>query len=236
MRQRSAISSGLAILAILSASATVHAGNLVVSNLDQGAQDSVQVLPYFSQFSVVPGETVAQQFQTGPTQTTTLDGVFVSLGYLDPGTNGTFDITARLVADQNNLPTGSVLTTFTHTGVLTSGFGVVRFDPTSAVTLQPGTKYWVILGGTYTNPTAFDDWGSVSIQYTYSTGHTGPGEFGFYNDSYNGGSSWNLNPTLGEGLNEPFLMSINVPEPSSLVLGTIGLSCILLVSPKRWSR
>lgn len=232
MRQRSSHSSAFALLVLLAWSTTARAGDLVVSSLDQPAQDFVQILPFFSQFSLVPGETVAQQFETGPGQTTSLDMILVSLGHLDPGTNGSFAITAALLADNGDLPTGSQLTTFTydHSSVSTSDFGVVRFDPTSSVTLQAGTKYWFILGGTYTNPTASDDWGSVSIQYTLSTNHSGPGNFGFFNDSNDGGLTWNLNPSQGQGANEPFLMSINVPEPSSIVLSGFGLCCVAIVS------
>jgi hypothetical protein len=233
MAQRSPFVVALAMTSLLSWSATARAGDLVVGNLDQPVADSIQILPYFSSLGgAFPGEKAAQQFETGPSQTTSLDHIFVSLGNLDLGTNGSFAITAELVADNSNLPTGSVLTTFTYNAatIPTSGFSVVTFDPTSAVTLQAATKYWFVIGGAYSN-SADADLGSVSLQYTFSTTSHGPGGFGFYNDSNDGGSTWNLDPSNGQGVNEPFLMQVNsasVPEPGSWVLGGIGLSCTLL--------
>jgi hypothetical protein len=232
MAHRSRVRVIFAVISLLSWSATARAGDLVVGNLDQPPADSIQILPYFPSLGgVFPGETAAQQFETGPSQTTSLDQIFVSLGNLDTGTNGSFTITAELVADNGNLPTGSVLTTFTYNAysIPTSGFSAVEFDPTSSVTLQAGTKYWFLIGGTYSN-SADSDWGSVSIQYTYSTASYGPGSLGYYNDSYDAGSTWNLDPTQGQGVNEPFLMQVNVPEPSAWVLGSIGLSCALAIS------
>ena len=232
MRRQPSISPILAVLALLSCSATARAGDLVVGNLDQPVADSIQILPYFSQFSVVPGETVAQQFQTGPTQTTSLDMIFVSLGNLDPGTDGTFRLRPTWWRTTATFPRARSLTTFTYDpgAIPTSGFNEVRFDPTSSVTLNAGTKYWFVIAGTYTNPTAFDDWGSASIQYTFSTDHSGPGNLGFFNDSNDGGSTWNLDPNAGQGVNEPFLIQVNVPEPASWVLGSIGFSCMLVIS------
>ena len=237
MRQHPRLSTILAVLTLLSCSATVRAGNLVVGNLDQPVAGSISIQPFFASLGGFPGETAAQQFETGPTQTTSLDMIFLSLGNLDRGTNGSFTLTANLVADNGNLPTGSVLTTFTYdlSSIPTAGFAVVRFDPTSSVTLQASTKYWLVLGGSYSN-SLDSDWGSASLQYTFSTSSQGPGSLGFFNESYDGGATWNLDPSQGQGVNEPFLIQVNVPEPSSWVLASIGLSGTLLVSRRLRAR
>jgi hypothetical protein len=169
---------------------------------------------------------IAQQFTTssGPVQ---LVSVIASLGQLDPGSGG-FSLVAQLVADNNNTPTGSVLTTFTYdpTKIPTSGYANVEFDPTSSVNLQSNTSYWFELQGR-----SSDGSGLVYWQYTLSVDHYGPGSLPngamFFTDPP--GQSWQV------FANEPSLIQVNVvPEPSSVVLGCIALGLVMAVSP--WTK
>jgi hypothetical protein len=197
---------------------SAEAGGILVGNLDQPPVTDPGQLVFVNSTNFL-----AQQFTTAndPVQVTS---IIASLGEMDTGSGG-FSLLAELVADHNNSPTGSVLTTFTlnaGTPIPTTGNGYanVEFDPNSTVNLAANTPYWFVLEGQSSDGTGLVYW-----QYTLSTTTHGPGTlpFGgvFYTDPP--GQSWQVFP------NEPSLIQVNVvPEPASVVLG--GLSAGLLLA------
>ena len=212
-----------------------RAGGLVVGNLNQTPDTTdpqLQILPYIAGFAS-PGLTAAQQFTTGP-DATSIDRVFASLGNLDTGTNHSFALQASLYSDNSNAIPGSLLATFTYNQatIPTSGFANVEFD-TSPITLSASTNYWFVLQGTYSNPQPTDDFGSVTWQYTLASGSDvyGPGLLPETNQTFN--DTW----TIADNIpfpNEPFLIQVGVPEPSSWVLGSIAILSVITAS--RWAR
>jgi hypothetical protein len=217
----------LSMIALLSLliSPLARAGDLVVGNLNQPALSFDTLIPYDPAISQ-PGFEAAQQFTTGSTGTS-LDRIFASIGDYNPGTD--FHLTATLFADNNGLPTGAQLTTFTFnvSAIPTSGFASVEFDPTPSVNLAANTPYWFVLNGSSSDGSGGTDW-----QFTASTTTYGPGTLPFFSNSNDGGATWNGPfPTAGFP-NEPYLIQVNgslVPEPSSWILGGIGFSSLWLV-------
>jgi hypothetical protein len=197
------------------------AGSLVVGNLDQppgGADSIVPYDPSIGQF----GFTAAQEFNTGPTATS-LDRIFANLGNYDSGTNGDFQLTATLLADNSGTPSGSPLVSFSFnvSSIPTSGFANVEFDPVGSFTLASNTNYWFVLNGS--SPT--DGTGSVNWNWTNSTTTYGPGSLQNFNNSYDGGTTWN-----GPFSGSPYLIQVNgqaVPEPAGWTLATIGFGAVL---------
>jgi hypothetical protein len=231
------------VLGVLGSS-PIRAGTLVVGNLGQppDTQDSpLQVVPYLSQFNS-PGLTAAQQFTTGQNQAS-IDRIFATLGNLDTGTSGLFTFTAELYSDntsQGNSIPDSVLRTFTYNEAsiptVGNGFANVEFD-TSAITLAPSTNYWFVLQGSNSGAQATDSsFGSVIWQYTLSTTTYGPGLLVLSNQTYN--NQWSNDPNSANYTlsfpDEPFLMQVGdasvVPEPSGLLLASIGLTMVGVVS------
>jgi hypothetical protein len=222
-----------ALSALLSSPLAAQAGDLVVGNLDQGNTPSNYdtINPFIA--GVHPGYTAAQEFTTGATGTS-LDKVFASLGNYDPG-DGTFALTASLVLDNRTTPTGAVQTTFSFNvaSIPGSGLAVVEFDPTSSVSLTANTGYWFVLTANSDDGSGSTDW-----QWTTSTDHSGPGTLPRFANNFAGTdpNQWNVFP------DEPFMIQVNstvgpvVPEPTSWVLGGIGLAGMLMVTRLTRSR
>jgi len=213
------------------AAQSARAGSVVVGNLGQAPSVSSpdQVVPYdpsIGQF----GFTAAQEFATGPAATS-LDRIFANIGDYYSGTNGDFQLKATLLADSSGTPSGSplVLFTFNVAAIPTSGFANVEFDPVGTFNLAASTNYWFVLSGS--SPS--DGSGSVGWNYTNSTTTIGPGSLPQYNNSYDGGMTWN-----GPFPGQPYLIQVNgslgVPEPATWVLGTIVFPASLGFA--RWSR
>jgi hypothetical protein len=216
------------------ASHSARAGSLVVSNLGQPAAGADTIMPYdpsIGQF----GFTAAQEFNTG-SAATSLDRIFANIGDYYSGTNGDFQLTATLLADSGTTPsstpgtpTGPPLVSFTFNvaSIPTSGFANVEFDPVGTFNLAASTNYWFVLSGS--SPS--DGTGSVDWNWTNSTTTSGPGSLPQYNNSYDGGTTWN-----GPFSGSPYLIQVNgiVPEPASWVLGSMGFATVLGLA--RWSR
>ena len=234
----------LAMLGIMACSAA-RAEDVLVGNLDQGVPPSMGGPFYDVIQSTVPGDpmsgfTAAQEFTPGLAGET-LTRIFASLGGYDAG-DGTFTLTAQLFANDltSNLPTGTVLTSFTFnpasippppSGADLPTFANVELDPTSTVTLDATKAYWVVLSGN-----SDDGSGSAYWQYAGSGTHYGPGDLPQF-ANYSGGQ-WN-GPFPADGFpNQPYMLQVNgvaaVPEPASWVLGGVGFATILLTS--RWAR
>jgi hypothetical protein len=231
----------LSVVAVLGAMALMPApcvAVLVVGNLNQPPDTTdlpLQILPVLSQFGY-PGLTAAQQFTTGPTSAE-VSHVYASLGNLDLGTSGGFNLTAGLYSDNtsmgNSIP-DSLLASFTFnlSWIPTSGFATIRFD-TSPITLSANTNYWFVLGATNSTPAAIDtSFGSVTWQFTLSTAVYGPGALPYTNQTYN--DLWSNDPSSSNYTvafpGQPFLIQIGVPEPGSWILGSIGLTTVLAMS------
>ena len=147
----------LGLVAIISSSAA-RAEDVLVSNLDQGIPPAMGGPLYDVIQPMTPGDptsgfTAAQEFTPGLAGET-LSRVFASLGGYDVG-DGTFTLTAQLFANDptTNLPTGTLLTTFTFnpatippppTGADLPTFANVELDPTSTVSLD---RHQGLLGG-----------------------------------------------------------------------------------------
>ena len=211
-----------------------RAGGVIVGNLGQPPDTSDPAFQILANFPTLgsPGVTAAQQFTTGSSPTS-IDRIFASLGDFDAGTNGTFALFAQLFSDDSShkIP-GVLLATFSYKAgsIPTSGFANVEFD-TSPISLSAATNYWLVLGATYNNPKAGNDFGSVTWQYTLSTTTYGPGSLPGTNQSSDG-TKWSAGDFQP---NEPFLIQAGgVPEPSSLVLGSIAILTVFAAS--RWVR
>jgi hypothetical protein len=205
------------------------AGSLVVGNLDQpaGPPPADFIMPYdpaIAQF----GFTAAQEFNTGAAATS-LDHIFANIGNYYSGTNADFQLSATLMSDSSGTPSGTLVTfSFNVAAIPTSGFADVQFTPTSSFNLAANTNYWFVLSGS--SPT--DGSGGVNWNYTNSTNTYGPGSLPLFNNSYDGGTTWN-----GPFSGSPYLMQVNgqaVPEPASWALGSIGFAAVLGLS--RWRR
>ena len=100
-------------------------------------------------------------------------GIVIELRQADA--NGDIDLTSE-----------GLLTTFTAPDL--TGDPVARlFAPDAAVTLEPGTKYWFILGN-------FDT-GSFDWSYADTANTLGPGSLSNYADSSDGGATWDYRDT-----------------------------------------
>ncbi|MFI5458258.1 MAG: choice-of-anchor R domain-containing protein [Isosphaerales bacterium] len=228
MKSRSCVVTMVALWGVV-ASQSARAGNLVVSNLGQSPSGADFIMPYdpsIGQF----GFTAAQEFNTG-SPATSLDRIFANIGNYDSGTNGDFQLTATLLADSAGTPSGSPLVSFTFNvgSIPTSGFANVEFDPVGTFNLAASTNYWFVLSGS--SPS--DGSGGVNWNYTDSTITSGPGSLPQFNNSYDGGATWN-----GPFSGGPYLVQVNgvlsVPEPAGWVLGSIGFAAVLGLA--RWSR
>jgi hypothetical protein len=193
--------------------------DLIVGNLDQAASGADTIVPYGAAIGQ-PGFTAAQEFNTGP-DATSLDRIFANIGNYNSGTSGDFQLTATLLADSSGTPTGSPLVTFSFNSasIPTSGFANVEFDPIASFQLAAHTNYWFVLSGNSSDGSGGVDWRFTSSTVTY-----GPGSLPQFNNSFDGGATWN-----GPYTGQPYLIQVNgsVPEPASLVLGSVGIATLL---------
>jgi len=186
-------------------------------------------LTFLMSTSIATGSSGRKNVLSVGANSISIDRVFASL---DAGTNGSFALTAKLFADDptHQIP-GALLATFSYKAgsIPTSGFSNVEFD-TSPIALSAATNYWFVLGATYKNPQAGNDFGGVTWQYTLETKTYGLVALPGTNQSSDG-TTWVPGSFQ---YNEPFLIQVGVPEPSSLVLGSIAILTVFTAS--RWAR
>ena len=222
MRWRCRVLPIIAFLGLSGSFSAAHANQVLVSNL---LPDGVVSANPLSPSQIDTSDFWAQEFTSGVS--TNLVSIQASLGMLIPGANGGFSITAQLVQVNNasDAPDmGSVLGTLSQVGsISTTGYTNVEFDPTSTVSLDSSKFYWIVLSGTG------DPTGSVQWQFANQPNNLiGPGTLPAY--ALFDPGSWTVFPV--DPMNSatfPFLIGVvgegsAVPEPSSLILGCIGLS------------
>jgi MYXO-CTERM domain-containing protein len=141
-------------------------------------------------------------------------------------TGSSAGVTATLYGHDsvNDLPDGTVLTTFVLPD-LTAAIADQVFTPVIPnVTLAANTSYWFVFGQTAVAPAATD------LKWTYMTGGAvvGPGAT---IDSRNldwmpGAPIGTINAAFPD---EPFSLAINavVPEPGSLALAVVGVAGLI---------
>jgi len=177
-----------------------YGGTVIVSNLTDTVNGTGTI------YSSGPPQSYAQEFLTG-NSSLALSRIIVALG----GASGTFTATADLVNNNSGLPGSTVLTGFT-VPTIPSGVADLTLTPTSSVTLQANTDYWFVLSAS----------GSGSFQWEYTS--TLSSSFPNYAVSMDNGATWATGTPAG-----PFLLEADTPEPSSLVLGAIGLLTFSMV-------
>ena len=147
-----------------------------------------------------------------------------------------FNITT-VVGDEAGSPSiVAELRKHTPDGVLLTNFdvplagppSVTALTPTSAVTLDANTTYWLILG-------VLGGAGSFGWSYAEGDNFVGPGALSSYAYSANQGISWDLSGNVGN----PYKMSVNVdvatvPEPSTLASGAAALLVALAFRLRRY--
>jgi hypothetical protein len=216
----------LAIAFFCGQTLVARGGVILVSNLSNTPADTSPV-------SVTTSTSYAQQFQSGVPAS--LARIVASLGDLDPGANGDFTLSASLIAvsSPSIFPDDGILVTTLNLNPATpipppnpdgsNAFANVEFDPTSLVSLNPSQFYWFVLAGSSSDGTGQVDW-----QFTNDPGFSGPGSLASTHGRQDLPGPW-FTDTGG-----PLLVEVEgtpaVPEPSSLLLGSIGFSTLLLAS------
>jgi hypothetical protein len=158
-------------------------------------------------YSSGPPQSYAQEFLTG-NSSAVLGSIVVALG----NASGSFTAAAQLVGDNSGLPGSTVLTGFTVPTIPTGSPKDLTLTPTSSVTLKANTDYWLILSATGSG-------GDYEWQYTNTLSPSFP-NYALSNDS---GASWTIGTPPGPFLLEADAGAGSVPEPSSFLLGAIGM-------------
>lgn len=100
----------------------------------------------------------------------------------------------------------------------------IRLLPATAVTLQPGQTYWLVIGEHFTS----DDREYLGWTYAKGNASTGAGRLGAFGYSSDAGASWTASSF---DTPNPYQMAIHVaavPEPAACVLMVAGLGLLAL--------
>jgi hypothetical protein len=200
---------------VVAAALALHApqqshADIIVGNLDQS--------PNVNNADGVQNNTsyLAQEFNVGSHGFTLTSIVALLQNQIDPTTNF-----AELVTDSGGVPGTHVVANFIFPTVPSANPGAnVVFAPTaSGVPLAANTNYWFVLEST--SGTGFYEW-RFANQTTLTAGSVGT--LGSFSLSRDNGATWvasggaaGLIQVNGAPLGTP------VPEPSSLVLCSLGL-------------
>jgi hypothetical protein len=187
-----------------------RADGQIISNLDQGSQGSAT-------------NTLTAWYGIGFTTDATayqLTNVVAVLSKVSDGDNISLDIRSN----SSDSP-GSLLANLTTTQMLlgNGNSSNITFTPSSTLTLQANTAYWI---------TANITTGSVNWQTSNSTTTTGPGSLltpNFLANSSDQGGTW-LTPTLLGNGNKTLLFEVNgtpvstgTPELGSLAIASVAV-------------
>lgn len=128
----------------------------------------------------------------------------------------TAQLTIRI--NEGDAPSSSVYGSFTSPSSGSDSPGNFVFTPTSAITLEANTTYWMVI----TSPNSGDAFAWERSNPVVTP--TGPFVFGIQAISYNSGTNWQ------EGSNGPHSFAIvgeAVPEPAAIALLGLGLAVFL---------
>lgn len=106
---------------------------------------------------------------------------------------------------------------------LTTSAEQVTFTPTSTITLQPSTLYWIVLQGSSTS--------AANAEWVLSTNDSGTGGISsLYHDRSNG-TTWNVIQSNSAYSNQIPVMEVDAqtPAPEPATFGLLGLSLAGLV-------
>jgi hypothetical protein len=162
-------------------------------------------------YIVDPGQSVGAMFTTGPDGLWDLNSVDLHASDFSTSPTGDFHVSLYTVTFRS-LPDQKIAD---FTGPNPSTYGSYTYTPTTTVTLQPSTNYYIVASST--TDSGFYVWGATS-----SAPVTGlPGWTLFAGDATTVEGAWGVNP----GADTP-QMSVNVtavPEPASIaLLGAAG--------------
>ena len=221
----------ITLFGLATAPITVLAGPIsVVGNLDEGSGFSQTIVPEGLTPPGSPPYWIAQEFNTGASDPRiVLSDIVASLGLFVQSNNNDFVLTAELDANASGNVPGAKIADLTQNGSLgVSSFNNVEFDPVGKVPLSPNTSYWFTLK-------AYSSDGSGSVDWQYASTDTpssGTGFFSYYGYTTDG-TIWShipVDPSL-----TPYLIQVDgvIPEPASLLLGSMGMLTVLAVSRRR---
>lgn len=183
-----------------------HAG-LVYNNLGATASGSDPVYSYGP---------LANSFTTGA-DGGTLRGVQALLMNLGPDVVG--NVQVNLLSSNGAAPGNTLLSlgSLSSADIASSGFQSYSFAPTAAYDLAANTTYWVQILAADLN----------AIQWSFTSDLSGTGVAGESSNSAAFGVSPNTSAAL-DGFG-PYQMAVEVPEPGSLALVSLGLVAVVFV-------
>ncbi len=201
---------------LLLASAALLAGatqaEVLLGNLDQPSRATSELSAQFW---------AAQSFTTDASAHGLLSiDALLNVHLRQPGTV----FVAELHADGGASGIGSLLTSFSFAALPQALPTAVRLLPDSATLLQPGQIYWLVIGEHFSS----DDREYLGWTYAQGNASKGPGHFGAFGFSTDGGASWTASTF---DTPNPFQMAVNVPavpEPAAWALLAAGLGLIAL--------
>ena len=183
-----------------------HAG-LVYNNLGAAPSGSDAVYGYGP---------LANSFTTGA-DGGTLKGVQALLVNLGPDVVG--NIQVNLLASNGAAPGSTLLSlgSLSSADIASSGFQAYRFAPTSAFNLAANTTYWLEILAADIN----------AIQWAFASDLAFTGVAG--ESSYS--AAFGVSPNASAALDGfgPYQMAVEVPEPGSLALVSLGLIAVVFM-------
>lgn len=194
---------------LLLLAATASRAEVLIDNLGEPIRNATQIVSDFW---------AAQSFVTAGGASVRLDAVTLRLGVLI----GSPAVVAELRADSAGSP-GSLISSF---GVPALDAGATRNEllgVAPGTTLLPATTYWLVMGVN----------GAGGLDWSYAEGNaaSGSGAFGEYAYSLTQGTSW-----TDFGTEDPYMARIDVsavPEPSPMMLATLGLVALTWLARRR---
>jgi hypothetical protein len=204
-----------AILGLVAVFATpAHAAGILLSNLAEPERH----------FNTLDGMLwAAQSFEADASSYALTDILAIVGGEL--GSSGAFaQLRGATATGEMDTSASGLLTTFL-VPALDGPRSARTFTPSSSLTLSPLTRYFFMLGAT----------GPGSFEWSYAEGNAsiGPGTFGPYQYTFDGGATWGV-----FGSDNPFHMQVNVsptavPEASTAVLLLSGLAAMVVLRRRR---
>jgi hypothetical protein len=208
---------GMAGLGLLIGMAGRVEAELVIGNYPP-TNDSAQV-------GISPGNVIAAGFRIPSKVGFELDSFTMRAIAISPDTTAKVE----LFGDSGGIAAGPALDTFSAP-VIPDQFGDVTVTPALPFSLQSDTTYWIAV----TDLTGAFNWGGSSPPITPTGIATSEG--------YLGGASFPPTNPLGAAFAPTFqvdgtlLPNAAVPEPSSLLLGTIGVVLSMIYVQRRRGR